>query len=764
MPLSFVHLPCCENAMDIKTLLHNLREEVSCSVCSSIFTDPKQLPCLHSFCLQCLTQWHRASYNSRGTIKCPNCLALSRVPESGDLKDLPTSFYLNGMIDVLTIKECNSGQVRCGNCDEKSSESSYCFQCCAFWCEECVSGHNIIRSNKEHRVLSVKEFQDKDYEDVLKRPVFCNEQRHQKEELKYFCKDCEAAVCQTCVTLEHAGHVLELIEEAAERQKIQMRSLIETQRQKLQAKTNAVSQLKEDYAKVIQQGEDVKRNAEIFASNIISAIDEKKRRIFEAVDNQTKKSLEGLTKETSQMECEVNATKSSLEKADKLLTRSANVEIVQLNKTFATIVDTVSEGAETVHRRDPEGLPVFAFVENQKMFDYVNTEEFGSLRIMQKTKASQSVAEGQGLNDAIVGREAKFLLTTKDALERQCYNESDLVTVHVVDETARNSVTEVLTKDSKDGVYEISYFPRECGTCQVAVKINGESIRGSPFPVEVKTMKFTPLLSFGRKCSSVRMLNSPCGLAVNDSNDIAVTEFSNHRVQIYTSDGNYLRSFGRQGSKEGQFNKPTGIAFHQNGHIFVADSGNHRIQIFSGLGEHLGTFGEPGNLYKQLCNPHGLSIDSDGNIIVADSGNKLIKIFSPNGEFLMQIGEQGSFTCPTHCVQCGENFIVSDGHEHCIKIFDSEGNFKFTFGKQGGGEGEFNNPRCLSISKSGHLMVCDSWNNRIQVFELNGKFVYKFGTKGENVGEFKLPSAIAVLSNGRIVVSERYNDRVQIFD
>ena len=35
--------------MDIQTLLYNLHEEVSCSVCMTKFTDPKQLPCLHSF-------------------------------------------------------------------------------------------------------------------------------------------------------------------------------------------------------------------------------------------------------------------------------------------------------------------------------------------------------------------------------------------------------------------------------------------------------------------------------------------------------------------------------------------------------------------------------------------------------------------------------------------------------------------------------------------------------------------------------------------
>ena len=35
------------------------------------------------------------------------------MSESGDLKDLPTSFYLNGLIDVLAIKECKTSQVRC---------------------------------------------------------------------------------------------------------------------------------------------------------------------------------------------------------------------------------------------------------------------------------------------------------------------------------------------------------------------------------------------------------------------------------------------------------------------------------------------------------------------------------------------------------------------------------------------------------------------------------------------------------------------------
>ena len=96
--------------------------------------------------------------------QCPKCQALNKVPESGDLKDLPTSFYLNGLINVLAIKECNNSQVQCGNCDKKSSETSYCFQCCIFYCQQCVIGHNIMRSNKDHRVLALKDFQEKDFD------------------------------------------------------------------------------------------------------------------------------------------------------------------------------------------------------------------------------------------------------------------------------------------------------------------------------------------------------------------------------------------------------------------------------------------------------------------------------------------------------------------------------------------------------------------------------------------------------------------------
>ena len=482
--------------MDIKTLLHNLREEVSCSVCYDIFTDPKHLPCLHSFCLHCLKQWHG---------------------------------------------------------------------------------------------------------------------------------------------LKHGGHTLSLIEEEAERQKIQMKSMVETQRNNLKAKKTIVRQLDEDYAKLMQQDEDVKRDVQKIVDNLIAVIEAKKQNIFSAVDKQTSKSLESLTKQKNNIEEQIAVIESSLEKAEKLLTGSTHAEFVQLKKSLEIIFGGIYQ-TEPFHG-DPKGLLVrLIFVENEKLLTCVNDQEIGSLEILQQTKASQCIAEGKGLEEGTVGGEARFVLTTRNAQGRKCYYKQDRVTVETRDEQGRECAAEVRINDNKDGSYKICYSPKEEGRYKVTVKVNGGHVLGSPFTVKVQPFQVRPVLSFGSKGYSVGMFQRPWGVAVNARDEIAVTDTSNHRVQIFSIDGNYLRSFGRQGNKNGEFINPMGIAFHNNGNIFVVDYGNSRIQIFSGEGEYISSFGGKGILDSQLSNPLGLSVDSDGNIIVADAGNELIKIFSPDGKFLMKIG------------------------------------------------------------------------------------------------------------------------------
>ena len=186
--------------MDVPTLMHNLREEVTCSVCIHLFKEPKQLPCLHIFCLECLNGL--AKTNARqGKIKCPICQIEVAVPDCGTMETFPACFHLKNLLDILAIKECNTSKVTCGNCDNKSDEASYCFQCCKFWCKECLNAHSILRENKEHRVLALKDFKDEDFDAVIKRPAFCSKDFHERKVLKFYCKVCQVPICKNCVTL-----------------------------------------------------------------------------------------------------------------------------------------------------------------------------------------------------------------------------------------------------------------------------------------------------------------------------------------------------------------------------------------------------------------------------------------------------------------------------------------------------------------------------------------------------------------------------------
>ena len=618
-----------------------------------------------------------------------------------------------------------------------------------------------MRDKKGHRVLAVKEFQSKDYEDVLKRPVFCSKQGHQKEELKYYCKECETVLCQTCFALDHGGHVLKLIEEEAESQKLEINTVLQTKREGLSAKLNVLAQLDEDCAKVIQQSEIAKRDVQRFADGLIKTIQAKMKNIITAVENQTKKSLESLKAKRSEIQQQINATESSLKEADKLLKRSTTAEVVQLKKSLQTIFHGMNQTEPIVYY--PRSLKTFGFVKNQKMLDVVNEEDIGFLKEPSQTKASESLAEGDGLKEGIVARKAQFNLITRSAERKQWYDERDRVTVEIKNEQERECVTQVKIDDNKNGIYKITYFPIVQGTFKLLVKVNGEHISCSPFTVILKPFQVKPVLSFGNYGWDEGMFKNPCGVAVSDGDEIVVADNQNHRVQVFDSNGTFLRSFGHKGENDGEFKYPVGLAINKDRQIFVADLDNHRIQIFSWEGRHLGSFGGQGSLDSQLFKPWGLSLDSTGNVIVADPGNKLIKIFTPDGRFVMKIGGQGSFSFPIHCVQCGEYFIVSDSTEHCIKVFNREGHFQYKFGKNGKGDGEFNDPRFLSVTQSKHLLVCDGSSNRIQVFELDGKFVGKFGTNGNNLAEFNSPFSVAVLSNDQIVVCDKDNHRIQIF-
>ena len=728
--------------MDVPTLMHNLREEVSCSVCIHLYKEPKQLPCLHIFCLECLNGLART--NARhGKIKCPLCQIEVAVPDSGTMETLPDCFYLKNLLDILAIKECNTSKVTCGNCDKKSDEASYCFHCCKFWCKECLIGHNILREHKEHRVLSLKDFQDEDFEDVIKRPTFCPKELHERGVFKFYCKVCEVPACQTCVTLEHGKHDVEHLEIAARAVRDSIASKLEEAKKSSETISNCIRGLEEQSRLLESHSQIIKQQIQQTVKTLIQTLQQQERELITDVETQTKEAQEKLMKDKAGFQDQLRKIEENVSQVTRLLERSTGAELVRTRTTVEELFLELHEPQEMPSSFDSIIIKT-VFLENQELCEILKKTRVGCMAEI-TTEVNQS---------SMAGLESQFKVVTRNCEGQQCYCPGHNVAVGIVSaQGGKPSVERIV--DQTDGSYAVSFIPREAGQHFVTVQVNGKNLIELP-PINVRERSFTPVRLIGEESIDDKVLESPWGVTVNSSNEIIVSDMGNNRILVFNDKGDFIRSFGQN-----LVNMPTGIHIDNKGRIFVVNRGNNKIVLFNPNEEFVKEVFYVGS--RALNEPRGVCVDSQGNIIVCDAENKCVKIISPNGNIVKTIGV-GRLHFPTDCCVCYEEKIfVSDREAHLIKVYNSNGRFLYKFGKHGTRDGELNQPTGLAVDKAGHLLVCSLGNDRIQVFSLDGRFIAKFGEQGIELGQIYQPSTVAVLSCGHIVVCEFGNNRLQLF-
>ena len=285
----------------------------------------------------------------------------------------------------------------------------------------------------------------------------------------------------------------------------------------------------------------VKRNVHRFAEHLKAVIEAKEKEILNKVDIQVKESHERLRTEQRDVDKQVKLIETGIKNSETLLERSTSAEIIKLDKSLnATFQEEVSDVEDQVDC-DLEGFRRFVFAENESLMAKTVTEGIGAFQtFISKTSVQQSSVRGKGTSEAIVGLEAQFVLTTRNADGEQCYKALDCVKVEIRNRQEQDCAKKARVQDNKDGSYKISYFAKETGKCDLSVKVNEDHVYGSPFAVKVQPRHFRPVFSFGQTGSAAGMLDKPYGVAVNERNKIAVTDSFNNRIQIFCSDGTYF--------------------------------------------------------------------------------------------------------------------------------------------------------------------------------------------------------------------------------
>jgi hypothetical protein len=198
-----------ETATANLSVQQGLEDLTECSIHCGTYENPRQLPCLHSFCLQCLVNYMKDKPLVNNII-CPLCRKEIAVPDDG-IEGFPRNFFIDKIIEIKRLTGPLQKDTLCDICQEDEDlasdavpvASTFCAECRKNLCDRCTKEHR--RHNKSHSVLKMGS--EEISEQLVKKleVSYCND--HSGKAVEMFCFDCQCVICMICFAEKHKLHL-----------------------------------------------------------------------------------------------------------------------------------------------------------------------------------------------------------------------------------------------------------------------------------------------------------------------------------------------------------------------------------------------------------------------------------------------------------------------------------------------------------------------------------------------------------------------------
>ena len=177
------------------------------------------------------------------------------------------------------------------------------------------------------------------------------------------------------------------------------------------------------------------------------------------------------------------------------------------------------------------------------------------------------------------------------------------------------------------------------------------------------------------------VLERPKGIDTDNNGNLYVVSYGNHKIYQFDTKGFVTSEWGGKGAENGLFSWPNDVACDRRNsdqlYIYVTDTSNHRIQKFSSMGQYITQWGSEGKDPGEFYFPTSIAVDNEGLVYVTDMETYRIQVFQPDGTFITQWGEggyhPGQLNDPTGLAIGPEDTIyVADTFNHRIQVFQKE--------------------------------------------------------------------------------------------
>jgi DNA-binding beta-propeller fold protein YncE len=287
---------------------------------------------------------------------------------------------------------------------------------------------------------------------------------------------------------------------------------------------------------------------------------------------------------------------------------------------------------------------------------------------------------------------------------------------------------------------------------------------------DVKPKKgfFTKVFDFVVGAPDLHFLVRPYSVVTDSRGRIIVTDPGAQGVHIFDFAQQKYKFIERKDKSKDAMLAPQCVAVDDKDNIYVTDSEAGKIFVFNADGKYehaLGSLKGGEGFFKR---PTGIAVDSaEQKIYVTDTLRNKIYVLDMNGSVSRTIGQngdkEGEFNYPTELRLDGKNLVVVDAMNFRVQEVNRSGQFQYGVGKVGDGGGAMFRPKGIGIDSEGHLYVVEGNRGVVQVFNREGQLLYYFGQMGTGFGDFRLPTGLFIDRSDRVFVVDSYNRRVQVF-
>ncbi|XP_073462940.1 E3 ubiquitin/ISG15 ligase TRIM25-like [Aquarana catesbeiana] len=308
----------------------DLRDDLSCSICLNIYTDPVTLRCGHNFCRECIDRVLDTQGVS-GLYICPECRE--------EFQERPVLYSARALRNIAEMylhsqPVPEDTQIYCSYCvDSPVPAIKSCLHCESSLCGKHLKVH---AKSPEH---------------VLSNPTNSPGNRKcsiHKKIVEYYCTKERVCICVYCIAVgEHKGHQVESLDEAFEKKKEKLRKDLEMMTSKKAWAEKQVRSLEERKADVEDKAAgEIEKVAALFR-DIRRELEELEKRVLREVSMEEKKISQSVSKLIKQLEIQ----------KDELSRKMSHVEeLCKTTDPMSVLKDQNSDGEDLCHTEQEDNM------------------------------------------------------------------------------------------------------------------------------------------------------------------------------------------------------------------------------------------------------------------------------------------------------------------------------------------------------------------------------------------------------------------------